>query len=477
MASIPFNKTKIVATIGPASNTYEVLRDLIRAGVDVCRLNLSHGDYSVHQQVIETIRRINEELRVHTAILIDLQGPKLRIGQVENEPALLVRGEELVFTSQECTGNAQQVYMNYRQFPQDVAIGDTVLIDDGKLSLRVTGTNRTDRVTAVVEIGGPLRSRKGVNLPNTKISLPSLTAKDLDDLQFALRMNVDWIGLSFVRTARDIIELKQIIAREGKRVRVIAKIEKPEALQEIDHIIRETDGLMVARGDLGVELPMEDVPLIQKMLVDKCIRASKPVIIATQMMESMINNATPTRAEVNDVANSVLDGADAVMLSGETSVGEYPVRVVESMRRIIQTVETQGYRYNRNNQPDITSDTFISDSVCYNAGVMASQVGARAIVGMTRSGYTAYRISAQRPSADIIIFTDVPSLLSVLSLVWGVRGYFYNKAVSTDQTIRDLQQILKEQGHVKSGDIMIHLASIPLEEQGRTNMIKLGRVN
>lgn len=234
---------------------------------------------------------------------------------------------------------------------------------------------------------------------------------------------------------------------------------------------------MVARGDLGVELPMEDVPLIQKMLVDKCIRASKPVIIATQMMESMINNATPTRAEVNDVANSVLDGADAVMLSGETSVGEYPVRVVESMRRIIQTVETQGYRYNRNHQPDITSDTFISDSVCYNAGVMASQVGARAIVGMTRSGYTAYRISAQRPSADIIIFTDVPSLLSVLSLVWGVRGYFYNKAVSTDQTIRDLQQILKEQGHVKSGDIMIHLASIPLEEQGRTNMIKLGRVN
>ena len=270
MASIPFNKTKIVATIGPASNTYEVLRDLIRAGVDVCRLNLSHGDYSVHQQVIETIRRINEELRVHTAILIDLQGPKLRIGQVENEPAMLVRGEELVFTSQECAGNAQQVYMNYRQFPQDVAIGDTVLIDDGKLSLRVTGTNRTDRVTAVVENGGPLRSRKGVNLPNTKISLPSLTAKDLDDLQFALRMNVDWIGLSFVRTARDIIELKQIIAREGKRVRVIAKIEKPEALQEIDHIIRETDGLMVARGDLGVELPMEDVPLIQKMLVDKC---------------------------------------------------------------------------------------------------------------------------------------------------------------------------------------------------------------
>jgi pyruvate kinase len=477
MNPIPFNKTKIVATIGPASSSHEVLREMIRAGVDVCRLNLSHGDYSVHQQVIETIRRINEELHTHTAILIDLQGPKLRIGQVENEPAMLIRGEELVFTTQECTGTAQQVYMNYRQFPQDVAIGDTVLIDDGKISLRVTGTNRTDRVTAVVENSGLLRSRKGVNLPNTRISLPSLTTKDLDDLQFALRMNVDWIGLSFVRNARDIIELKQIIAREGKRVRVIAKIEKPEALQEIDHIIRETDGLMVARGDLGVELPMEDVPLIQKMLVDKCIRASKPVIIATQMMESMISSATPTRAEVNDVANSVLDGADAVMLSGETSVGQYPVRVVETMRRIIHTVETQGYRYDRGHQPDVTSDTFISDSVCFNACVMASQVGARAIVGMTRSGYTAYRISSQRPSADIIIFTDVPALLSVLSLVWGVRGYFYNKSVSTDETIKDLQYLLKEQGHVRPGDILIHLASIPLEEQGRTNMIKLGRVN
>lgn len=477
MNDIPFNKTKIVATIGPASSSYEVLRGLIVAGVDVCRLNLSHGDYTVHQQVIETIRRINEELQTHTALLVDLQGPKLRIGQVENEPAQLVRGEELVFTSQECTGSAKQVYMNYRQFPQDVAIGDIVLIDDGKLSLRVTGTNRTDRVTAVVENGGPLRSRKGVNLPNTRISLPSLTAKDLEDLQFALRMNVDWIGLSFVRTARDIIELKQIIAREGKRVRVIAKIEKPEALQEIDHIIRETDGLMVARGDLGVELPMEDVPLIQKMLVEKCIRASKPVIIATQMMESMITSATPTRAEVNDVANSVLDGADAVMLSGETSVGEYPVRVVESMRRIIRTVEAQAYRYNRGHEPDITSDTFISDSVCFNACVMASQVGAHAIVGMTRSGYTAYRISAQRPSADIVMFTDVPSLLSVLSLVWGVRGYFYNKAISTDETIKDLQHLLKDKGHAKPGDIVIHLASIPLEEQGRTNMIKLGRIN
>jgi pyruvate kinase len=473
---IPYNKTKIVATIGPASSGHETLKAMILAGVDVCRINLSHGDYSHHREVIRTIRTINRELDLHTSILVDLQGPKLRIGVVKDNAMQLNAGDEIRFTTEECIGENGVLYMNYQQFPSDVAVGDTILIDDGKLKLHVTETNKKDHVKAVVESGGLLSSKKGVNLPNTKISLPCLTPKDLDDLQFALEMDVDWIGLSFVRKAQDIVELKNIIARAGKKTRVIAKIEKPEAIKAIDNIIRETDALMVARGDLGVEMPMEQVPMIQKMLVKKAIEAFKPVIIATQMMESMITNHAPTRAEVNDVANSVLDGADAVMLSGETSVGQYPVKVVENMRNIITTVEAEGYPYNRFHAPDANSETYISDSVCYNACVMASQVGAKAIVGMTRSGYTAYQVSAQRPNTDILIFSDVPSLMNVLSLVWGVRCFYYDREVTTDETIIELQEILKEKGFAKKDDIIINLASIPLEDQGRTNMIKLGRV-
>jgi pyruvate kinase len=471
-----YNKTKIVATIGPASASYDVIRQMIISGVDVCRLNFSHGNHEFQKGVIEVIRKVNADLNTYVSILVDLQGPKIRIGEVDNNSIVLENNSEVRFVVKEVTGTSKVLSINYLQMPADVVIGDKILIDDGKIVLRVTGTNKKDEVVAIVESGGKLSSRKGVNLPKTKISLPSLTPKDLEDLDFALKMNVDWIGLSFVRKADDIIELKKRISGAGKSCKVIAKIEKPEAISEIDHIIRETDSIMVARGDLGVELPMEEVPLIQKMLVNKCLQASKPVIIATQMMESMITNYTPTRAEVNDVANSVIDGADAVMLSGETSVGQYPVRVVEHMRSIITKIETNGYRYNRFHSPDILSDTFISDSVCYNACVMASQVGAKAIVGITRSGYTAFRVSSQRPNADILVFTDVPSMLTVFSLIWGVRAFYYKGSVSTDETITELQEMLKEKGLVHSGDIIINLASIPLSEQGRTNMVKLGRV-
>ncbi len=471
-----FNKTKIVATIGPASSTYEVLSQMLMAGVDVYRLNLSHGDYTIHKKVIDTIRKISIDFKMNASILIDLQGPKIRIGEVQDNLIVLANGSEVVFKTKEVVGTPNLLSINYQKFPSDVEADDRILIDDGKIVLTVLSTNRIDEVITRVESGGNLSSRKGVNLPNTKLSLPSLTEKDLNDLAFALQEEVDWIGLSFVRSATDIIDLKKRISHAGKKCRVIAKIEKPEALEEIDHIIRETDALMVARGDLGVELPMEDVPLIQKMLVNKCIQASKPVIIATQMMESMITNYTPTRAEVNDVANSVIDGADAVMLSGETSVGLYPVRVVEQMRSIITKIEAQGYHYNRFHLPEITSKTYISDSVCYNACVMSSQVGARAIVGITRSGYTAYKVAAQRPNADILIFTDIPSMLNVLSLVWGVRAFYYSGSVSTDATILELQDILKEKGFVIANDIIVNLASVPLGEQGRTNMIKLGRV-
>jgi pyruvate kinase len=473
---IPNNKTKIIATIGPASSSPQTLEELIRAGVDVCRLNFSHGDYEHHQQVIESIREINGRTHHHAAILVDLQGPKLRIGIVENDSALLEAGKEIVLTTQECTGTAARLYINYHQLPSDVKEGELILLDDGKIKLRVTETNYKDEVKAVVENGGILSSRKGVNLPNTKVSLPSLTEKDLNDLAFALKMNVDWIGLSFVRKASDIAALRQIIAKENKPIKIVAKIEKPEALTEIDHIIHETDALMVARGDLGVELPMQDVPLIQKMLVQKCMRATKPVIIATQMMESMINNSTPTRAEVNDVANSVLDGADAVMLSGETSIGKFPVRVVEYMRNVVTSIEEKGFRYNRDQPPDVTSDSYLSDTVCYNACLMASQVGAKAIVGMTRSGYTAFKVASQRPKAEIYIFTDRQSLLAQLSLIWGVRGFFYESEAGANQTINELQELLKLKGLISTQDIVINLASMPFYEGGRTNMIKINKV-
>lgn len=471
-----YNKTKIIATIGPASSSAAVLEELIRAGVDVCRLNFSHGDYEHHQQVIETIREINTRTHNQAAILVDLQGPKLRVGLVENDAANLETGKEVVLTNKECTGNESRLYVNYLQLPSDVREGEIILIDDGKIKLRVTETNYRDEVKALVESGGIVSSRKGVNLPNTKVSLPSLTEKDMRDLEFALNMNVDWIGLSFVRKASDIAALKQIIAKEGKPIKVVAKIEKPEALTEIDYIINETDALMVARGDLGVELPMQDVPLIQKMLVQKCIRATKPVIIATQMMESMINNSSPTRAEVNDVANSVLDGADAVMLSGETSIGKYPVRAVEYMRNVVTSIEEKGFRYNREQQPDVTSDSYLSDAICYNACLMASQVGAKAILGMTRSGYTAFKVSSQRPKSDIFIFTDRPSLLAQLSLVWGVRGFFYESEAGANQTINELQELLKVKGLIHTNDIIVNLASMPFYEGGRTNMIKINKV-
>jgi len=474
---LSFYRTKIVATIGPASSSSEVLEKMIMGGVDVCRLNMSHGDPELDKLIIKRVRELSNKHERNTSILVDLQGPKIRIGEVENNEVLLKEGQTVLLTTKECTGNASQLHINYAQFPNDVTEGETILIDDGKIRLRILSTNGKDGAEAEVINGGMLSSRKGVNLPNTKISLPNLTEKDHKDLKFALEQDVDWIGLSFVRKAQDIIELKKIIHDAGKDyIRVIAKIEKPEAIEDIDNIIAKTDALMVARGDLGVEMPMHEVPIIQKMLVKKCIEASKPVIIATQMMESMINNFAPTRAEVNDVANSILDGADAVMLSGETAVGKFPVRVIEYIHNIISSVEEEVYPFDRFNVPDPASEDFVSDSVCYNACVMASQVNAKAIIGMTRSGYTAYKVACRRPKADIIIFTNNKPILSVLSLVWGVKGFFYDETISTDHTIADLHEILKKKKLINAGDIVVNLASIPIEERLKTNMIKLSRV-
>ncbi len=473
-----FSKTKIVATIGPASSSKEVLEQMMKAGVDVCRVNFSHGSYDIVKEVITNIRELNKKNKTNISILADLQGPKLRIGEVENGAVQIIEGNEIIITTEKCIGNSERVYITYQTFPKDVAVGDNVLIDDGKLLLRVLSTNGKDEVKARIIYGGTLSSKKGVNLPNTKISLPCLTEKDLKDLDFALENDIEWIGLSFVRSVTDIVDLKEIIKSKKKTARVIAKIEKPEAIKEIDNIIDMADGVMVARGDLGVELPMEQVPIIQKMLVQKCIQASKPVIIATQMMESMITNFSPTRAEVNDVANAVLDGADAVMLSGETSVGQYPVKVIETMQRIILHVEHQEEKiFYKEHEPAIKNQAYITDSICYNACVMAKQAAVKAIISMTNSGYTAFKISSHRPKAEIFIFTDNRSLLTTLNLVWGVRGFYYDKYESTDQTMEDIKAILKKEKLVESDDLVINIASMPMRERGRTNMLKLSHIN
>jgi pyruvate kinase len=469
-------KTKIIATIGPATSNKEVLREIIQRGVNICRINCSHGSYDDHQKVIENIRALNEELGTHVGILVDLQGPKIRIHEVENNGIELITGKEIVVTINKVLGTPEKISINYKDLPKDVKPRERILLDDGKLILEVISTNSVDEVLCKIVHGGMLSSKKGVNLPNSKLSLPSLTEKDLEDLQFALKNQAEWIGLSFVRSARDIIELKHHILVAQSTARVIAKIEKPEALTQIDDIIAECDALMVARGDLGVEVPLEQVPVIQKMLIRKCLRSAKPVIVATQMMESMITNFSPTRAEVNDVANAVLDGADAVMLSGETSVGKFPVKVIEIISQILQEMEKQDTIYNKEEPPVKNQSRFISDSICFNACRLSQRVDAKAIIAMTFSGYTAYKLSSQRPKSPILVFTSNKRIMTQLSLVWGVKCYYYDRMVSTDHTIADIIYILKKEGILNKGDYVINIASMPIEEKGKTNMVKLSQV-
>lgn len=471
-----FNKTKIVATIGPASSSKEMLREMIDSGMSIARLNFSHGTYADHLRVLTNVRELNNELGIHVGLLADLQGPKIRLGEVKDGGVEIRSGHSLTITTKECVGTSKKVYLSYPEFPKDVSKGDTILINDGKLVLQVTGTNKRDEVTASVEHGGMMESRKGVNLPNTKISMPCLTEKDLKDLEFALEHNVEWIGLSFVRNAEDVVKLKGLIADKEKTSKVIAKVEKPEAVKDLDNIIRVTDGVMVARGDLGVEIPMQEVPVVQKRIVQKCLNESKPVIIATQMMESMITNPAPTRAEVNDVANSVLDGADALMLSGETSVGDHPALVIKSMYSIIRHLETKGDIYYRKLNPISSIERTITDSICQASVDLALRADAKGIITMTNSGYTAFKISSYRPKANIFVFTDNRSILAMLSLVWGVRGFYYDKYVSTDHTIADLKLRLKRDGLIKEADLVINIASIPISERGQSNMMKLSMV-
>ena len=473
------NKTKVVATVGPASRSYENLLKLVKAGVNVFRLNFSHGSHEQHLEVMQSISKINETYGTHISILCDLQGPKLRVGLMKDGGVEVKNGSTILFTNkEEVEGTAEKVYMAYEYFANDVKPGEKVLIDDGKLVLEVIETNGTDEVKLKVVHGGVLKSRKGVNLPNTKISLPSLTPKDEVDLDFILtRPEVDWIALSFVRYAEDMIDLKERIQARGHSAKMIAKIEKPEALENIIEIIDATDAVMVARGDLGVEVPMEQLPLTQKYIVAECVKRATPVIVATHMMESMIDNPSPTRAEITDVANAVIDGADAVMLSGETSVGAFPVTTVDKMVRIITEAEKHEDVHYKGLIPSKESGTYLADAICYNTCKIAGEVDASAIIAMTASGYTGFKIASNRPNCPIYVFSHNRNILAQLNLVWGVRAFYYNEEDNTtDETIEEVQNELKKRGLIYPGDIVINTGSMPVHYHLRTNMLKISTI-
>ena len=475
---MPTNKkTKIVATLGPACSTKEVINNMIKAGVNVFRVNFSHADYDDVKAKIDIIRALNDEFGYTTAILGDLQGPKLRVGVMKED--VFVNPDDIITfqTADDVPGTADRVYMNYKEFPKDVNPGERILLDDGKLMFEAIETNRTTEVICKVIQGGPLKSKKGVNLPNTKVSLPALTKKDIKDAIFAIEQKVDWLALSFVRTAEDLIELKDLIDKHSEhKIPIIAKIEKPEGVANIDKIVAHCDGLMVARGDLGVEVPAHEVPLIQKKLIHRAKTARIPVIVATQMMETMITSLTPTRAEVNDVANSVMDGADAVMLSGETSVGNYPIQVIEQMSQIITAVEDSPLIQVPQNTPQIRTNRFITKTICHHAATMANVIQAKAICTLTNSGYTAFQISAWRPSAHILVFTSNKRILTQLNLLWGVKSFFYDKFVSTDDTVTDVNEIARVKGFVEKGDFLINLAAMPVTDKGMVNTLRVSEI-
>jgi pyruvate kinase len=470
-------KTKIVATLGPACSSKEVIKKMIDAGVNVFRVNFSHADYEDVKERIDIIRALNEEYNYTTAILADLQGPKLRVG-VMKEDVVVNPGDIITFqTAEDVPGTKERVYMNYKEFPRDVNAGERILLDDGKLIFEAIESNGSTEVVCKVIQGGPLKSKKGVNLPQTKVSLPALTKKDIRDAIFAIEQKVDWIALSFVRTPKDLEELQDLIAKHSEhKIPIVAKIEKPEAVENIDKIVAFCDGLMVARGDLGVEIPAHEVPLIQKKLIHRAKTARIPVIVATQMMETMITSLTPTRAEVNDVANSVMDGADAVMLSGETSVGNYPVEVIEKMTQIIEAVEDSPLIVVPQNPPHVRTKRFITKSICYHAATMANDIKAKAISTLTNSGYTAFQISAWRPKAHILVYTSNRRILTQLNLLWGVNAFYYDKFVSTDDTVGDVNDIAKANGYVKKGDMLINLAAMPVADKGMVNTLRVSEI-
>ena len=475
MKQVVNNRTKIIATIGPSSSDYEILREMVIKGVDVVRLNFSHGSHKDHKKVISNVRKISDELGVPITILQDLQGPKIRVGKLEKEQIVLKDGNNLSITSKNITGNQHSICIDNNVIG-DIKIGEKILIDDGKIELKVV-SKEDKKLEATIVRGGILLERKGINLPESDIKLSSVTQKDIEDLMFGLKNDVDWIALSFVRSDKDILELKNLIKDNGFKTKVIAKIEKPQAIKNIDDIILESDGLMVARGDLGVEMPMETVPIIQKKIVDKCNLACKPVIIATQMLESMITSKTPTRAESNDVANAVLDGTDAVMLSAESATGNYPLLAVESMSRIINSVEKTSNMIYYKFEKFKKLRNKLSESLITTACRLSKQINAKAIVTMTKSGYSAYRVSGSRPKARIYIVTNKKKIGNEVNLVWGIRSIYYNKTENIDSTLENIEKILLDNKHLDKGDKYIITSSMPTHWRGHTNMMKLNVVD
>ena len=473
------HRTKIVATVGPACETYDQLKALVIAGVNVFRLNFSHGSHEDKKKIIDNIRGINKELGLSVAILGDLQGPKLRVGEIENNRLEVKVGDVLTLTNEKCVGTMEKIYVSYPNLAGDVVVGNTIMIDDGKIEVKVKSVEANNDVKVTVSLGGIISSKKGLNLPDTKISLPALTEKDLIDAEFIIKEELDWVALSFVKRVADIEMLREILNKHNSKSKIIAKIEMPEAIVNLRDIIVASDGIMVARGDLGVELPVEKIPLIQKEIIKKCLHRAKPVIVATQMMESMIDRVKPNRSEITDVANAVIEGADAVMLSGETATGQFPVLVIETMRKIISEVEQYGYNYNRSEdlKPQPHSPSFISDALCYNACKLAEDSDAQGLVGMTQCGYTAFMLSSFRPKAPLFIFTKEKSLVNQLSLSWGVKAFYYDKEESLDKIITDQIQILKENNFVKKDDIVVNTGSTPVQLHLPTNMIKINKVD
>lgn len=471
------HRTKIVATVGPACDTYEKLVELVHAGVNVFRLNFSHGSHEDKTQIIQHIRNLNDTENCNISILGDLQGPKLRVGEIENNALKVEAGDVLTFTNEKCVGTMERIYVSYPNLAGDVKLGNIILIDDGKLEVKVVDIVRNGDVKVEVTLGGVLSSKKGINLPDTKISLPALTDKDLEDLNFIIDQKLDWVALSFVRNVKDIVILRSKLDERKSKAKIIAKIEKPEAVANIRDIIVESDAIMIARGDLGVELPVEKVPMIQKSIIRKCLHRAKPVIVATQMMESMIDRVKPNRSEITDVANAVLEGTDAVMLSGETATGQHPALVVQTMVKIIAEVEKE-YRYNREEdlKPQPHSPSFLSDAVCYNACKIARDVSADAIIGMTKSGYTGFVLSSYRPKSPLYIFSKEQSLINQLTLSWGVRAFFYSEEESLDSIINDQIDILRQRGFLKTGDTVISTGSTPVQLHLPTNILKISKV-
>lgn len=481
-----FNRTKIVATIGPSCSDKETLKEMIFKGIDVCRINFSHGTHEQHKAVIDLIRELNDELNTNIAILADLQGPKIRIGDLientnehgEKEAFVnLVVGENIIVSTEKTIGTTEKLYVSYDSLAKDVAIGDPIMMDDGKIQLKVVEKINDQEILCEIIYGGKLLPKKGVNLPDTNLSTPALTPKDEKDLEFIIQNKVDWIALSFVRQADELIDLrykiKAKLPNEEDQIRIIAKIEKPQAIENLDSIVDKSDGIMVARGDLGVEVPIEKLPMLQKTIIKKCKEANKPVIVATQLMESMRTAFMPTRAEAIDVANGVMDGADALMLSAETATGDHPIKVIESMEKIISSIEEEESLYHRRIKKDKSKPLFYNDSMCYLAVNMSQYVEADGIIAMTQSGYTAQKIASFRPNAPIFVFTKNKKLMTQINLYWGIRAFYYDKYKSTDETIQEVKDILKEKGMIEIGDVIINTASMPIEDRLRTNMIKL----